>query len=203
MGGWSKSLILITVKVWYWYCLERQTGGGGETQRWVWVLTIFRYTTSPARRHLVVSLGSPWRFCLNVSHMGLSCHWRPFWRVLGLSRGLKLSISMAWIHVLVFQSLRDVVTAPRHSSLSSSNSKTLMIVWTKSEMALDSVWAMTAGACEQDFPGTPGTSRSTRPALSCVPVKPTTQPCAPLLPQPHVSPDAMDLLLRLLYFKIR
>lgn len=94
-------------------------------------------------------------------------------------------------------------SAPRHSSFSSSNSKTLMIVWTKSEMALDSVWAMTAGACEQDFPGTPGTSRSTRPALSCVPVKPTTQPCAPLLPQPHVSPDAMDLLLRLLYFKIR
>ena len=56
MGGWSKksdtdnSLGLVV--------LERQTGGGGETQRLVWVLTtLFRYITKPSQ---ATSSGQPW-----------------------------------------------------------------------------------------------------------------------------------------------
>lgn len=137
VGGWGKksdtdnSLGLVV--------LERQTGGGGEIQRLVWVLTtIFRYITKPSQ---ATSSGQPWitmKFLPDCLPRGAVLPLVALLACPGFVMRCEVEHT-ASIHVLVFQPLKDMAIAPRHSSVSSPNNKTLMIVWTKSEMALGSV----------------------------------------------------------------
>lgn len=169
--------------------LERQTGGG-EVQRLVWVLTtVLRFVTKSSR---APSSGEPWItmkfFAFRGPCVGLVCHWRPFWHFLGLPQDLKLNLSTAWICILVFQHLKDMVTASRQSSVSWSNSTPLMTV-DKIRDGLG-LWVGNNHLCW--WAELPWSTRYLRFHLA-IPLLCSRQanhsPVPAPLPQPHVSPS--------------